>query len=188
MAFIRPELRARLWLWREVIFCAGLAAAGLWALASGGFLLRIIGGLVVVLAAGLGVLAHRRLRFGLGNADGPGIVQVDEWRIRYFGPFYGGAVSLPALSRIEMRRTADGKRLWHLHHDDGPALVIPAAARDADRLFDAFAVLPGLNSAKLVQAGGSLTGDSVTIWQRPGAGDLTRLASRRTPSPPEYFN
>ena len=73
-----------------------------------------------------------------------------------------------------------GRRLWRLKQSDGQALLIPVDAKGAERLFDAFANLPGMDSAALVAAlepdalpsGMALTLAAQTrvIWRRSGSG------------------
>jgi hypothetical protein len=177
MSFIRPEARAALWRLREVIAAGGLAVSGLWLIALGGYLLIAIGGGMVVLSIALGLLGLRRLRFAQSGAA-PGVVEVDEGQISYFGPAFGGAVSVPELTELRLI-TAGGRRLWRLRQKDGQALLIPVEALGAERLFDAFASLPGLDTQSLVEALSpkpaapaqgvrlvSAAPDSVVIWQR----------------------
>lgn len=147
---IRPAARTWLWLRREVIAALALAAFGLWLLRLGGWLLWPLGALVLALAAALGVTALRRLRFMQGVA-GPGMVEVDEGQVGYLGPAFGGYVALPDLTELRLV-TIQRRRLWRLKQADGQALLIPVDAAGADRLFDAFASLPGMDTAALVAA------------------------------------
>jgi hypothetical protein len=86
-------------------------------------------------------------------------------------------VALPDL--VELRLiTLRGRRLWRLKQSDGQTLLIPVDAAGADRLFDAFASLPGMDSAALVAAldsvaakGGralSVASETRLVWTRPG--------------------
>ena len=147
---IRPEVTDAAWRWREVIAAGGLGAFGLWLIWLGGFLLGPLGALVLVLAAFWGVTAWRRMRFAQGVAA-PGVVEVDEGQVGYLGPSFGGYVALPDL--IELRLvTMYGRRLWRLKQADGQALLIPVDATGAERLFDAFGSLPGMDMAALLAA------------------------------------
>jgi hypothetical protein len=188
MTFIRPEARAALWRWREVLAAAGLAAVGLWLAALGGYILVPLGAGVMVLALGFGLLAWRRLRFAQGG-DAPGVVEIDEGQVSFFGPSFGGAVALREL--VELRLiTMSGRRLWRLKQKDGQTLLIPVEAMGAERLFDAFSALPGMNTATLVEAvapaasrpekrGPAQTlrvvsaSDSRVIWRHPSRAVLT---------------
>lgn len=177
---IRPEARALLHRYREVIAALALALAGLWLVSLGGLVLVPIGLLVLALAIGWAGLSWRRLRFAQGS-DAPGLVEVDEAQIGYLGPDSGGFVSIVELVELRLL-TLRGRRLWRLKQADGQALLIPVDASGAERLFDAFAALPGMDSGALVAAlspdraavdhSGALTlaGETRTIWRRAGKG------------------
>lgn len=178
MTLIRPELADALWRAREVIAAAALGLFGLWLVSLGGWLLQAVGGMALLLSLGWGWQAFRRMRFAQGG-EAPGIVEVDEGQISYFGPVTGGAVSLPDLVELRLM-TLRGRRLWRLKQSDGQALLIPVEARGADALFDAFAALPGLDTGDLVAAlqGGAPAGATVValasesrlVWVRAGRG------------------
>lgn len=168
--------------WREVIAASGVALVGLWIASGGGFVLLPIGALIAATGAGLGLQAFRRMRFAQATAA-PGIVEVDEAQIAYLSAEGGGFVSLSDLMEIRLL-ALQGRRFWRLRQADGQALLIPVDAAGADQLFDAFTVLPGMDSAALVAAvegnGASraslpaLDGISHIVWQRPGKGIATR--------------
>ncbi len=180
---IRPEVFAFLQRMREVIVAACVVGFGAWLMALGGYLLTPLGLAVGALGLSFGVLAWRRLRFAQGS-DAPGVVEVDEGQVGYLGPTAGGYVSLPELVEIRLL-TLRGRRVWRLKQADGQALLIPVDAAGAERLFDAFASLPGMDSGALVQAlePGPSTGQSLpdlqtpeikVIWRRQGAGVVVR--------------
>ena len=75
--FIRPELRARLWAWREALSGAVLAGAGLWTILSTRGVLMVLGYLALFVAVFLiwSGVQHARFRRVSG---GPGAVDVDE--------------------------------------------------------------------------------------------------------------
>ena len=128
---IRPELRVRLHRWREVI-AAGMALAfGLWVAAQGGLVLTPLGLALAALALGWGVVALRRLRFQLA-VGAPGIVEVDEGQVGYFGPSFGGFVSLSDLAELRLTEF-HGKRQWRLRTLDGQVLSVPIDAAGAER-------------------------------------------------------
>jgi hypothetical protein len=182
MSFIRPEVLQGLRRAREFILGGIVAAAGLWAIWMGGYFFVPLG--VAVLAVGIGwsVLALRRMRFGQ-TGEAPGMVEVDEAQIAYFGPKLGGTIGLPELVEIRLL-TLRGRRVWRLRQGDGQVLLIPVEAAGAERLFDAFAALPGMDSAVLIaalQARGTgvgraiaLDGDARLIWQRTARGVVVR--------------
>ena len=147
---IRVEVTDSAWRWREVIAAGVFGTFGLWLVWLGGFLLGPLGALVLVLAAFWGVTAWRRVRF-TQDVAAPGMVEVDEGQVGYLGPSFGGYVALPDL--VELRLvTMQGRRMWRLKQADGQALMIPVDAAGAERLFDAFASLPGMDTAALVAA------------------------------------
>lgn len=182
MNFIRPELRAAFWRWREVILATVLAAAGIWIAAQGGYLFAALGLLLSALGLGWALTAWRRLRFQQ-DGEAPGIVRVTEAEIAYFGTRVGGFVGLPDLSEIRLL-TLRGRRIWKLRQGDGQTLHIPVEALGAEALFDAFAALPGIDTAALVAALGgqgpsqsrviALAEVDRLIWARKGAGVVVR--------------
>ena len=102
------------------------------------------------IGAVLTVTALRRARFAQTIAA-PGIVELDEGQVGYLAPELGGFLSLAELVEIRLL-TLRGKRVWRLKQADGQALLIPVDAAGAERLFDAFAGLPGMDTQALVAA------------------------------------
>ncbi|WP_413872651.1 hypothetical protein [Albidovulum sp.] len=167
---IRPEVRAMLHRWREVI-AAGLAgAAGLWIASRGGYVLVPFGLAVAALAGGWAMIALRRIRF-LHGIGAPGVVEVDEGQVGYFGPTFGGFVALADLAELRLAEFY-GTRAWRLKTQDGQVLLIPVDAAGAERLYDAFAALPGIDMARVTAAldHGQPT---LPLWRR-GATPLPR--------------
>jgi hypothetical protein len=183
MNMIRPELLANLTRWREAIAAAALAAFGLWLVGLGGYLMVPLGLGVAGLGFGWALLAVRRLRFAQ-TVDAPGVVEVDEGQVGYLGPQSGGFVGLQDL--VELRLvTLRGRRLWRLKQADGQALLIPVDAAGAERLFDAFGALPGMDTQALVAAldptaAVSASGPAAALAVPDGIG---RLIWRRGPGP-----
>ncbi|MGB8813007.1 MAG: hypothetical protein WCC57_07460 [Paracoccaceae bacterium] len=181
MSLFRPEAMTALLRWREVALAVLVAAWGAWLVGLGGYVLVPFGAVVAALGLGLGVLAWRRLRFGQG-VGAPGVVEVDEGQISYYGPSFGGFVALPELAELRLM-AMQGQRYWRLKQADGQMLMIPVEATGAERLFDAFAALPGMDSQALVAAispvvgktagarGLALVDDTAmigpVIWRRP---------------------
>lgn len=173
MPLIRDEARATLKRHREVIAAVAAGAAGVWLISLGGLLLIPVGGMVLGLAVLWAISALRRLRFAQEVAA-PGMVEVDEGQVGYLGPGLGGYVALPDLVELRLIRL-HGKRVWRLKQSDGQALLIPVEAAGAERLFDAFSALPGMDSQALVAAlNAGLTEDRV-IWRRNGTPAGLRL-------------
>jgi amino acid transporter len=183
MSFIRPEITATLSARRETIAAAMVGALGLWLLlASSGYVLPVIGLILLVFGLTWGLQANRRQRFAQ-EGEAPGIVRVTEAQIAYLGPRVGGFVGLPDLMEVRLL-TLRGRRIWKLRPVDGDPLHIPVEAQGAEALFDAFATLPGMDTAALVAAlSAEGTSDSKVvalnavdrlIWARTGAGVVVR--------------
>lgn len=182
MSLIRPELLAAAHRGREVIAALALSAFGAWVAWQGGYLLLPLGLALLALGLGWAVLSARRLRFQQ-DGEAPGIVHVTEAQIAYMGPRVGGFVGLPDLTEVRLL-TLRGRRAWKLRQADGQQLYIPVEAQGSEALFDAFASLPGMDSAALVAALGSqaptggtviaLDGVDRLIWSRKGAGVVVR--------------
>lgn len=164
MSLIRPELLAILRPFREAMAAGVLALLGLWLVWLGGWLLMPLGALVLALALGWGIAALRRARFAR-TIDAPGVVELDEGEIGYLGPTFGGYVALAELSELRLI-DLHGKRHWRLKQADGQVLLVPVAAQGAEVLFDAFALLPGADMARIVAAlDGPMT--LQPLWTRP---------------------
>jgi hypothetical protein len=167
MSLVRPEARAAMWRWREVLAGAGVLAVGLWwALGTAG-LLPWLGGALALAGGALIAAGIQRARFR-GTGGGPGVVLVDEGRITYLGPFTGGTVALADLTALRLDPAARPPH-WLLDQPGQPALAVPLAAEGADALFDAFATLPGIRTERMLaemRRGGD---HPVVIWQAPTA-------------------
>jgi hypothetical protein len=173
---IRPGAAATLGRWREVLAGAALALGGLWLLPGPGWVLPGLGLALAALGAGLVVVGLRRVRLGRA-AEGPGVVQVVEGQVAYFGPDGGGFVALDDLVAL----AADGPD-WVLTGADGTRLRVPRGARGVEALTDALLRLPGLDPARLVAAAAPGAAGS-RVWHRgargaPRALPLTRPDGR----------
>ena len=164
MAFLRPEAVAALRRWREPAAAAAVAAAGLWVVSFGGPFFAVLGGAAVAVGAGLGLIALRRMRFSRA-VGAPGLVEVVEGQIGYFGPVHGGYAALAELTEIVLM-SHRGQRAWRLRQADGAVLFIPVAAAGAEALFDAFAGLPGLETHALLAALDAPPETARIVWRR----------------------
>lgn len=178
MPLIRPAAAATLRRFSEVLTALAIAGFGLWLMALGGWLLGPLGGVTLVLCLAWAVQALRRLRFHQPR-NSPGVVEIDEAQVGYYAPELGGYVSLNDLVELRLVRLR-GSRFWRLKQADGQALLVPVDAEGSDRLFDAFAALPAMDTQALVAAlddpaptGSQLpsTAESIgpVIWRRPAA-------------------
>ncbi len=109
------------------------------------------------------------------GTEGPGLVDVDERRIAYFGPAGGGGVSIDALTRVEIRTADTGPFeedvhwAFHVEGQPGPALMIPNGAVGAERLLTALSALPGFDNDAVIRAMGSTADAVFLIWRKPGS-------------------
>lgn len=164
MSFIRPEARAALWRWREVLIAAAIGLLGLaWATGPGG-LLGWVGIALLVAAIALALVGVQRARFRTGTG-GPGVVQVDEGQIAYFGPLTGGAVATSELERIVLDPTSKPPH-WLLQQPGQAIVQIPINATGADALFDVFGALPGFSTQKMLTTLHKPGLHPVVIWER----------------------
>lgn len=148
MSLIRPELVTTLKRWSEVLTGLGVAAFGLWALQARDTFFQGLAALVILAGIALAIIGWRRLRF---HRDGtaPGVVQVVEGQISYYGPTDGGFIALGDLVELHL---VDTGASWLLIAQDGTRLEIPVAAAGADALFDAFTRLPDLRMQAILDA------------------------------------
>ena len=164
MSFVRPEARAALWRWREVLLGAGIAAfAALWAVNAFG-LLRVLALILLALAVLLILTGIQRGRFR-GRGGGQGVVQVIEGQVSYYGPLTGGAVAISELAALSL----DGRSKpahWLLVPDQGATLQIPVSAEGADALFDAFTGLSGLKTEHLLRLKQANAARLQVVWRR----------------------
>lgn len=166
---IRPELRVILRRWAEPLAAAAALLAALWLALRGGWFFAAIGLTLAAVVLVWGVGAIRRLRFAREIAA-PGFVELDEGAIRYLGArMLGGEIALRDLSEIRLLRL-NGAPFWRLKTLDGQALLVPLEAAGAERMADAFAVLPGLDMGTVAHALAQVDRDGpavVPLWRRP---------------------
>lgn len=180
MTIFRPEVTALFIRHREAIAASVIVLAGVWLMALGGYVLFPLGLIIAAIGGTLTVTALRRARF-IQTIAAPGIVELDEAQVGYLAPDLGGFLSLDELSEIRLL-VLQGKRMWRLKQADGQALLIPVDAAGADRLFDAFAALPGMDSSALVAAlapaqfpaNPALTAETRLIWRKQTGSRLAR--------------
>lgn len=160
---IRPELRALLRRWSEVLTGLAIAVFGVWALQTHDQFFQVLAGLVILLGLALAFIGWRRMRFrGAGQA--PGLVQVVEAQISYFGLETGGFIGTGDL--VELHLLADGPA-WRLIGQDGTRLDIPVAADGAEALFDIFATLPGIDTPRVLDALDASDAQDRPLWLHP---------------------
>ena len=169
MSFIRPEVRDVLLRWREALIGLVIVGLGIWWAVDFFGIQRWLG--VAAIFGGLAMVWEgvRRGRFQPGSG-GPGVVDVDERQITYFGPMDGGAISIDALTRVTILTTDEGPIAddvhWLFEAEDAPPLLIPATAKGADQLFDALSALPGADYEAVLKAMGSTLRERHLIWEK----------------------
>lgn len=164
-SFIRPPLRAAAWRLREVLSGLALSAFGLWWAAQSYGLMSVFGWAVVALGGVVAFVGLQRARFRRAGR-GPGVVEVTEAQISYFGPLEGGIIALDLLSEVGL--DPSGYPLhWVLRQRGGVPLHIPVTARGAELLFDAFAQLPGLRTQAMLRKLENPGKTPSTIWKSP---------------------
>lgn len=163
MGLLRPELAARLHRRRELLAAAVTFLAGAWVFHLGGLFYRPLGCALAGFALLWGLDAWRRRGFDREIAA-PGVVEIDEGAVRYFGArLMEGELPLRELQEIRLLRL-DGRTHWRLRTVD-QAMLIPLDAAGAAALPAGFAALPGFD---LAQAAAALHSNlpAAVVWRR----------------------
>ncbi len=164
-SFIRPETRALFWRWREVVIGSAVLLWGGWLAATSLGLIAIFGWLITAVGAVWVFTGVQRARFRIGDG-GAGVVQVDEREVIYFGPLEGGTVSIEALTQVELHPFEGQAHRWLLIEPNRKPLFIPTDAEHSEDLFDAFGVLNGFETQRMLQALNALAPHPIVIWQK----------------------
>lgn len=162
MSFVRPEVKDRLWRWREALVGAALSVGGMYLAVSDSGVMAAAGTSVAIIGALLIFAGIQRTRFRVGKG-GPGVVHVDEAQVTYYGPFDGGSVSIDALASVELDPRSKPAE-WLLTELGRPPLKIPVNAENAEVLFDVFAALDGIKTERMLTQLRSEPEQRVTIW------------------------
>lgn len=165
--FIRPEVKAALWRLRDIIAAIAIAGTGLMLVLGGRGFLPLLGWAALALGAVLLVAGIQRTRFRRGD-DGPGVVQIAERRLAYFGPLNGGVIDLADITMLGFDPTGHPVPYWVVTGPDNREIAIPTTAQGAEALFDGFAALPGLKTETLLQVLDHPPDQRVVIWSRSG--------------------
>ena len=174
MSVIRPEARAALLRWREALGGLAVMALGAYWITGPAGLLGWVGWIVALTGLALLVVGVQRARFRPAG-QGPGVVQVDEGQIAYFGPLAGGGIAVSELERLTFDPAGEPPH-WVLSATGAAPLRIPVNAEGADALFDAFAALPGLRTQRMLATMRASGDHPVVIWENaPERAPVRRL-------------
>jgi hypothetical protein len=163
VTFLRPEARATLWRWRELIAGATVAAFGVWWAVTAVSPVRWMAIPILVIGVAIIWTGAQRLRFRQGGG-GAGVVQIVERRLAYWGPLTGGMVDMDDLARLALD-PAGHPAHWVLTPHRGAPLHIPVNAEGADQLFDLFTALPGLPAQRMLDLLAHPPDRAVTLWE-----------------------
>lgn len=177
MSFIRAELTAAAWRWRESLCGAAVAALGLWWVITGDAVVALTGLPIAGIGAAWALVGWQRARFR-SPGDGPGIVRITERRIAYYGPLTGGAIGLDAVAEIALDPSGKPAH-WRLAAAGGEALFIPVTAAGADALLDVFAQLPGFRTDAMLRRLADPGNAVAVLWRRPGGPARARIDTLR---------
>ncbi|SNR65448.1 hypothetical protein [Puniceibacterium sediminis] len=161
---IRPGAKRELRRWRDALAGAAVLLVGLyWGFFTGGGLLHWMGYAVALGGLAVAFAGIQRARFRQGEG-GPGVVEINERRISYFGPLTGGVVDLDDLDALSLDQ-GEKPPHWVLVQSGQPPLHIPLTATGAEALFDAFATLPGIRTEQMLRRMSETGRDVVVIWR-----------------------
>lgn len=184
VSFLRPEVVRLFARWAETAAYLALTGFGIWFLMSsltlspawrwGMIAFVALVGFWFARSAAVAALARR-------EGEAPGVVQIDERRVAYFGPHQGGLVSINDIFAIEIwaadpsywRYEAEWVLRWS---ETEAALIIPVSAKGAEGLADAFTALPGFAAERALAALRAPEGATVTIWRRREHAEAPALA------------
>ena len=163
--FLRPEVRALAWRYRDMLLGAVVLLLGVfWAQRSFG-ILQWIGFGMIALGAIWAIAGVQRARFRQ-EGDGPGVVQIRERRLAYFGPLDGGVIDVEDLTMLEIDPSSHPEPSWILTGIGGQRISIPINAAGAEDLFDVFAVLPGIKTNTVLDVLSRTPNARVTVWHK----------------------
>ena len=166
MSLIRPEVSRVLWRWRDAMAGLGVALLGAWWAATGFGIIAWIGVAMLVAGIALSFAGWQRARFRRGS-HGPGVVQVTEGQVAYFGPVTGGVIAAEAISAIVLNPLPRSGPVWEVRAPGQEPLIVPVDAAGAEALFDVFAALPGLDTEAMLAALEDPGTTPRRVWTRP---------------------
>ena len=170
MSFVRDDAAKALRRYQELFVGLALILVSIWVWVNFLGVLRWIALPLAVLGLVSAWYAWRRVRVKAGN-DGPGVLEVDERRLSYFGPFGGTSISLDDVIRIEIETTELGpftEDMFWLFHTRTETARIPSSAQGGDKIFDVLSSFSGADYDAAIRASSSSKRDNFLIWQKRG--------------------
>jgi len=169
MNFIRPEVRALLWQWRDVLIGLAVFALGLWVFLRSFGVLAWLGAAAAIVGVLLVLTGAIRVRFRVPHG-GPGVVEIIERRMTYFGPEGGRSFSFDEVKKIEIETTEGGPSFddlfWIFHLEGNPPVRIPASAAEGEEIIDALSAFSGVNSKNVVDACLTTSRERFLVWEK----------------------
>lgn len=164
--FIRPELKAAAWRLRDVLTAVCICGLGAWLVYGGRGVLPWLGWIFLALGVALLIAGIQRTRFRQGD-DGPGVVQITERRLAYFGPLDGGVVDINDISMLAFDPGGHPAPHWVITGPENRQIAIPTTAKRAELLFDTFSSLPDIKTERLLAVLSDPPDQRVVLWSRP---------------------
>lgn len=156
-----------MWRYRDAVIGVVVSIFGVgWAMSSVGFM-TILGFSVSIAGALLIFAGIQRGRFRV-DADGKGVVSVDEGQVTYFGPNRGGTVHVDDLMQVDLAPAdefAPERRWLLLSQGADEPLEVPVNAVGAEHLFDVFAKLRGIRLQSMLDMVSDPPDHQVVIWR-----------------------
>ncbi|EBA02010.1 hypothetical protein RB2150_10469 [Rhodobacterales bacterium HTCC2150] len=169
MSFVRPELRAQIFRFREVIFAVGVGLFGLWVFSAGGPLFGFIGLVIIFAGFGLALIGWRRVRLNFGEG-GLGVVEVDERQISYLLSYGGFTLSIGDITAIEIQTNSLGPLsndlFWVFKSIGQHPQSIPGNAVGAEKIYDMLASFNNVDFDKAVAAAQTTETGTFQIWKK----------------------
>jgi hypothetical protein len=166
MSFLRPEARAMIWRLREVIAAVVLTAALAWWAVSSFGVMRWIVLTLALLSLVCVIAALQRARF-VASGSGAGLVEVDEGVVSYLTALTGGQVEISEITSVTLLPALKGPAQWQIEAPGQSPLLIPLDAVDAEKLFDVFVSLDGIETEKMLRQIKHMPDTPVVIWHKP---------------------
>jgi hypothetical protein len=163
--FFRPEVRQFFWRWREVLLAGVVIVLGLWWALGGVGITVGLGYIFVLIGIGWAVAGLQRTRFAQ-DGEGPGVVQITERRLAYFGPLDGGVIDVEDLTMLELDPASHPEPSWVLTGVGGQRIAIPINAAGSEGLFDVFAALPGIKTEIVLDVLSRTPNARIIVWSK----------------------